>query len=162
MKPEDTAIFNKLNDSEAAILTIWGEARGESFLGKQMVAQIIANRAVAWDKTVKEICYQRNQFSCYISTDPNYTKLLEIAKDFEGAIKVIVSLSWCKKAWELNRNEVAKQLQGAEYYRVHGTNEAWFTTQVKTGRFKKVAEERHHEFFKDIKAPVQAQPAGVV
>ncbi len=70
MRPEHASIFNALNDSEAAILTIYGEARGELFIGKQAVAQVIANRADRWHKTVKAVC-----FASAASTDHFLSKL---------------------------------------------------------------------------------------
>jgi hypothetical protein len=151
MKAEDKPIFDKLDDTEAAVITIFGEARGESFLGKQMVAQVIANRAFHWDMKVKDVCFQKNQFSCFISSDPNYVKLLEIAKDFEESLEKSQILTWCLKAWKVNRIEVAKSLKGSTFYRVIGYHEPWFQGQIDTKRLVKTVQEGHHEFFREAR-----------
>jgi N-acetylmuramoyl-L-alanine amidase len=46
-------------------LTILGEADGEPWAGKVMVAEVIVNRANASGKTLKEVCLAPKQFSCW-------------------------------------------------------------------------------------------------
>ena len=53
-------------------LTIWGEARGEDLSGQHAVARVIYNRAIKKNKSIKEVCLQRYQFSCWNPDDPNY------------------------------------------------------------------------------------------
>jgi spore germination cell wall hydrolase CwlJ-like protein len=54
--------------------TIYGEARGESFLGQQAVGWVVVNRAKRpgwWGRTVAQVCLAAGQFSCWNSSDPN-------------------------------------------------------------------------------------------
>jgi hypothetical protein len=149
MRPDDKAVFYALDDSSAAILTIYGEARGESLTGRQMVAQVIANRAARQGKSIKDVVYAPNQFSCYLSTDPNYMKLVEIARAFNGSLLRSSSLVRCADAWKGDRREIAKRLDGATFYRVVGTKNAWFDKAVKTGKLVKVCQEGHHEVYRE-------------
>lgn len=48
-------------------LTILGEAEGEPWAGKVMVAEVICNRARASGKTMRQVCLERKQFSCWNS-----------------------------------------------------------------------------------------------
>lgn len=58
-------------------LCVYREARGESPLGKAMVAQTILNRANdaknRWPKTVTGVIVQPLQFSSFNKSDPNVT-----------------------------------------------------------------------------------------
>lgn len=77
------------NDFENTAKTIFGEARGESYLGKIAVAWVIRNRAVAAKKylvanptkgrhpqygsgTMQSAALAAMQFSCWNPDDPNY------------------------------------------------------------------------------------------
>lgn len=68
-------------NEEADILarTIYGEARGESLSGQEAIASVILNRVdfsrrrgcYWWGNTIKEVCLQPWQFSCWNENDPN-------------------------------------------------------------------------------------------
>lgn len=55
--------------------TIYGEARGEGFLGMQAVANVIMNRVNSgktwWGKDLRGVCLAPWQFSCWNKGDPN-------------------------------------------------------------------------------------------
>ena len=61
-----------------AALTVWREARGEPYEGKQGVAQVIYNRMIdgdrRWPRTASRVCKQPLQFSCWNENDPNSHK----------------------------------------------------------------------------------------
>lgn len=62
-------------------LTIWGESRGESLLGKVAVAHVILNRVKAdtwYGKTIHGVCRKPYQFSCWNIGDPNRDKLMAV------------------------------------------------------------------------------------
>lgn len=63
--------------------TVWGEARGESHLGKIAVARVIINRfnSGKWfaGKTIAETCQKPWQFSCWNAGDPNRAKMLSLS-----------------------------------------------------------------------------------
>ena len=152
MKPSDLSIFYALNDTEAAILTIYGEARGEPFEGKQAVGVVIENRAVKHNQTVKAVCYAPSQFSCYLSADPNYPKLLSIAKNFQFALNGLGGqpmLQECSRAWTESCPDVDKLLDGATFYEVQGTVNAWFDNMKASGKLVKTASIGHHDFYKE-------------
>ncbi|MPY72485.1 MAG: cell wall hydrolase [Alphaproteobacteria bacterium] len=69
-----------MNGKDVLILarTIFGEARGESTLGKIAVAWTVLNRVAAkswYGDTITEVCRKPWQFSCWNSNDPNRPKL---------------------------------------------------------------------------------------
>jgi spore germination cell wall hydrolase CwlJ-like protein len=57
----------------AIALAVWREARGESLLGKLLVAQVIENRMrdPRWPETPIAVITQRAQFSSFLAGDPN-------------------------------------------------------------------------------------------
>jgi len=79
-------------DQMVLTLTLFGEARGESFLGKKMIAHVIVNRAIKKGKPIAQMCLQAKQFSCWngLQTirsdddDVNLTKLLYATGDEPG------------------------------------------------------------------------------
>ena len=46
-------------------LTLWGEARGESYEGKYAVAQVIVARHEQSGHSYKKVCLEPKQFSCW-------------------------------------------------------------------------------------------------
>lgn len=90
--------FLKLSDKQVMALTIYGEARGESTDGKIAVGSVILERVKhrKWDgETVKEVCFKKWQFSCYLENDPNYGKLLNIAENWDAAMATNPALNDC-------------------------------------------------------------------
>lgn len=73
------------NDLEVLSRTVYGEARGEPMEGKIAVAAVIINRwrSGRWfaGRTVAETCTKPYQFSCWLKSDPNRTKLLAVGFD---------------------------------------------------------------------------------
>ena len=64
-------------DAVIAAVTIWREARGESFTGKLAVAHVLRNRAAdpnRWPDAPAPVCLQPWQFSCWNWRDPNASK----------------------------------------------------------------------------------------
>lgn len=78
--------MNTLFPDEIMALTIYGEARGESVEGQIAVANVIFNR---WKdnpkkyKSVKDVCLEPKQFSCWNENDPNRDKLLALGEDID-------------------------------------------------------------------------------
>jgi spore germination cell wall hydrolase CwlJ-like protein len=65
-------------DIDTMARTVWGEARGESLLGKAAVAHVILNRVKAdkwYGKTIHGVCKKPYQFSCWNIGDPNREKM---------------------------------------------------------------------------------------
>lgn len=73
----------ELTAVQALALTLWAEARGEGDAGLAAVACVIRNRAAQpgwWGRSIKEVCLQASQFSCWNpGLDVNHRKLLRMA-----------------------------------------------------------------------------------
>lgn len=79
-------------------LTIYGEARGESYDGKVAVGSVILERVDhrKWDgDTIHEVCLMPYQFSCYLPGDPNFHALRLIAQDWETKAMRSMAMSEC-------------------------------------------------------------------
>ena len=66
--------------------TLWGEARGEGRTGMEAVASVICNRArhprPGWGgQSIRQVCQQRCQFSCWNRNDPNLPKLMAVTRE---------------------------------------------------------------------------------
>lgn len=99
-----------LPDDAWAIATIWGEARGESQLGKVAVAEVIRNRMVrrlCSDGTVAGTVLWPFQFSAWNTSDPNRRRMATL--DTEDPI-----LLDCRAAWEESEHTIATL--GATHY----------------------------------------------
>jgi spore germination cell wall hydrolase CwlJ-like protein len=64
-----------LNDEDTMALTLWGEARGEGLDGMAECGQVIMNRARRQGYTIKTVCLQPKQFSCWNKGDANRAQL---------------------------------------------------------------------------------------
>jgi spore germination cell wall hydrolase CwlJ-like protein len=147
MRTEDKIIFNKLSVLEAIALTIYGEARGESWEGKLAVGFVIMNRSRLWKKSIKEIVYAPNQFSCYLSNDPNYPLLRKIAetRDF----MLTLDHETIDAATSVYMSPTESTVDDATFYRVKGTKNKWFDNAVKIGTLVYLKCIKTHEFFKE-------------
>lgn len=75
-------------DIEILARTIYGEARGESWLGKVGVAWSVRNRVYTdlhgdgkpdwWGEGYGPVCLKRAQYSCWLESDPNRDKLMRV------------------------------------------------------------------------------------
>ena len=65
-------------DIDTLARTIYGEARGESDEGKKAVACVVVNRANKKGKSIDTICKQKYQFSCWLDSDPNKSKITSV------------------------------------------------------------------------------------
>lgn len=75
-------LVKDFTDSEILFLTLVGEARGEPIQGQIAVANVIANRAKERGLSIREVCLQPKQFSCWNINDVNRPLLEELAKEF--------------------------------------------------------------------------------
>ena len=116
-----------MNDVLTMARTIYGEARGESRLGKIAVACVILNRykAKKWfaGKTIAETCTfcvkgsKYHQFSCWNDDDPNKKKIenmtaVQLGECYEVAEKVI-------------NGEIKDIVGGACHYHTVNLSPAW-------------------------------------
>src|SRR5258705_5674072 len=106
-------LSDSLLPDEIMALTIYGEARGESIEGQIAVANVIMNRwraNLTKFKTVKEVCLEPFQFSCWNKSDPNYD-LLERSgqnildgKQLDSVLKQCLYISRGVMGFNLNDN----------------------------------------------------------
>ncbi len=64
--------------------TVYGEARGErSIVSLEAIAHVILNRAHnkagKWPTSIKKVILQKNQFSCWNKSDPNYEVIKNVS-----------------------------------------------------------------------------------
>jgi spore germination cell wall hydrolase CwlJ-like protein len=91
-------------------LTIYGEARGESYLGQCAVGEVIRNRIIrrlASDGSVAGTVLKAKQFSCWMDGDPNRLAIAEV-DDAEAAWQS------CVRAWDESATSIATR--GATHY----------------------------------------------
>lgn len=108
-------------DDELDILarTLWGEARGEGFIGMEAVAHVVCNRVVAkswWGRDVIGVCQKAWQFSCWNANDPNRGKLLQLTT---ATATFGVALAAARKVMQLQRDgkrATADLTDGATHY----------------------------------------------
>ena len=75
------AAINEDRQVDTMARTIWGEARNQGTAGMQAVANVIMNRVARggwYGATPAEVCKKKYQFSCWLPSDPNYQKLLNV------------------------------------------------------------------------------------
>ena len=132
-------------DLKTMALTVYGEARGESFDGQVAVAHVILNRTKVpgktwWGDTITEVCRKPYQFSCWNPGDPNAEKLraLEASGDLSDR-----ALQWCLMACiKAIAEKATDPTGGADHYHVRGLSPKWAR-----GR-DPVAEIGHHVFYR--------------
>lgn len=126
---------------EILALTIYGEARGENIEGQIAVGNVVMNR---WKdgpskyKSVKDVCLEPYQFSCWNKTDPNYEELLKLGKLIEEGKKISSTLNQCLY--------IARGMMG--YYFLDNTNGSKYymtSSLLNSDRRPKWAEVRRDE-----------------
>jgi N-acetylmuramoyl-L-alanine amidase len=111
------------SDIDILARTVWGEARGEQFLGQRCIANVVINRWQAdegqfsKDDTIATACLRHAQFSCWNADDPNFEKLLAIgpeARSFRMAMRAA-----------LEAFDEPDPTEGAKHYHTAGVSPAW-------------------------------------
>ena len=84
--------------------TVWGEARGEDWIGQVQVAHVVINRLRArkwYGNTITEVCLKPFQFSCWNANDPNRLLLDDLTLNdcafqlaMNAALQVIQGISF--------------------------------------------------------------------
>ncbi len=91
-------IFGHLDDRQLFAITMYGEARGETDMGRIAQGSVVLERVEhrEWDgTTVKEVCLMPRQFSCFLPNDKNFPKLQAIAENWAEAWSKLPSLQNC-------------------------------------------------------------------
>lgn len=117
--------------------TVYGEARGEPWIGKLAVAYVIRNRVewpAWWGRSVTEVCTKPWQFSCRNPGDPNLTKLNTVTEDDRAFLDCIEAVGVAFAGAEPDPTN------GATTYKVIGTKASW---DAAVGRTEPIIIGRH-------------------
>lgn len=126
-------------DVEVLAKTVWGEARGESEIGKKAVICVVFNRFLskAWysAKNVADVCLKKAQFSCWNTDDVNAEKIEKLT---------FIEL---KPYMELIRDVLTEGdiTDGATHYHTKKINPAWAKNATPTVVYG------NHIFYKGVK-----------
>lgn len=136
--------FGNLDPDEVDVMarTIYGEARGESAVGKHAVGWVILNRVAAntwYGSSVEAVCLKPYQFSCWNFGDPNFPKLRSVT----AADRIF---AYCIDAAEkVLSSQVADPTGGATHYHANYIRPpAWTLGATLTVRIG------IHLFYKDV------------
>lgn len=128
-------------DEDTATRTVWGEARGELYIGKCAVAWVIKNRSDKggwWGHTPQEVCQHPYQFSCWNLNDPNREKLINLSvedPEYQACKQAVV---------QVFTNALSDITEGATHYAVATLNPSWAEKATKTVTIG------NHTFYKDV------------
>lgn len=131
------------SDEALAVSTIWQEARGEPFLGKLAVAQVIRNRVLLKynsNGTVAGTVLAPYQFSGWNTKDPNrvISALIDTDDPIVGA---------CRTAWLIAlQTGVADKFPAVLF---HASTMSEYPEWSKSPNVKKIAEIGNHIFYTD-------------
>lgn len=100
----------RLLEAAVVAMTILGEAEGEPWAGKIMVAETIVNRARQSGHSLKYECLKANQFSCW-NTPEKQRALINRANSYENN----------SQAWR-DCKEIARKVCQAGYQPLHHCN----------------------------------------
>jgi N-acetylmuramoyl-L-alanine amidase len=127
--------------------TIYGEARGEGWVGMAAVASVVMNRVryaenkaggFWWGDSVITVCKKPYQFSAWNENDPNAAIIRDMAPGANATFDMAYEIAGAALAGTLD-----DPTGGADhYYNPDVVNPAWATT------FDKVAEIGRHVFFR--------------
>ena len=111
-------------DLAAMALCVWKEARGEGELGMKAVADVIRNRACAWDQSIHDVVYAKNQFtSMSVPSDPEFN-----LQPTEGDAQFVFCQSLCEPILTSQMSDVTN---GALYYcNPKEATSGWFAEHI--------------------------------
>lgn len=135
-------------DIDILARTCWGEARGEGMTGMQAVANVVMNRyaqakksttlARRFGATVRDICQQPYQFSCWNKNDPNRALL----------VKVTLADPAFRMAMDIATLAVLGRLpditNGSDHYHTNAIKPSWSSGKVAAASIGS------HKFYNDI------------
>ena len=75
--------------------TLYGESRNQGERGMEAVACVVMNRVKQpcwWGRSVITVCLKPYQFSCWLSSDPNY-RLLKAVNNHDMAFRMALDIA---------------------------------------------------------------------
>lgn len=119
----DVELRQALSPLHVVAATIWGEARGESVIGRAAVGSVIQNRVAAqrphWGLTAKAVCLAPSQFSCWMPSAglANYESTIDAARAFHrGHVAGQVSRECIDLAVAIVAGRLEDVVAGATHY----------------------------------------------
>ncbi len=134
--------FLNLKEDELLALCLYGEARNQGIHGLYAVGLVILNRLRLnqwFGNSLKEVILKPYQFSCFNENDPQYEKLLNIAKDFSTSLKESLLLRECF----LTAQTLLKCYDATHYFAKHIKPPYWVKDMYRRG------EVGDHIFYKE-------------
>lgn len=122
--------------------TLWGEARGEGYTGMQAVANVIMNRVKKggwYGNTPKSVVTKPYQFSVWLKSDPNYSKMLSVTTA-DGNFKTAMDIA--KKAYNRTLSDITG---GATEYHTTAIKPRWDYSKLAT-----TTTIGNHKFYKTV------------
>lgn len=138
---QDNDDLDKFSDEEIVARTLWGEARGEGYTGQQAVCNVIFNRSKKpswWGINPRTVCLHPCQFSCWNHSDPNRSKIMEVA-DTDAMLAQCLGIA--RLAFSGTLDDITSS---ADSYKVVGTYAAWAIGLIPTATIGK------QEFYKTV------------
>jgi len=119
---QDNDDLDRFSDQEIVARTLYGEARGEGYLGQQGVCNVIFNRAAKpgwWGTNPRDCALHPYQFSCWNNSDPNRSKIVAVTPEdsIYAQCYDIAGLAFSGQLDDIT--------SGADSYQVIGTNARW-------------------------------------
>ena len=128
-------------DIEILARTIYGEARGEPWLGKTAVAYVVLNRARCggwWGEAVTDVCLKPWQFSCWNQGDPNHSRVASVDMESSAFVECLAA------AGAALSGLATDPTRGATHYHADGILPSWAR-----GR-RAIATIGRHRFYRGI------------
>lgn len=117
--------------------TVYGEARGEGYLGKCAVAWVIRNRVEAdlnsdskpdwWGEGYQAVVMKPQQFSCWNKGDPNLRKLLDEFRP--GRPQTMDGFLCLHASMSVLTGMEPDPTRGATHYHTHAVRPSWAKDQ---------------------------------
>ncbi|CTQ60003.1 cell wall hydrolase [Roseibium album] len=126
--------------------TLYGEARNQSKMGIEAVAQVVLNRARKqfFGKTIREVCLHPKQFSCWNRNDPNFAKIKDAKPNSSTEFDLCFSVAQSAVAGTMTDHI------GADTLHYHATYIAKPSWVVKSSNPVVTLREGSHIFYKNI------------
>ena len=154
--PEPTHALDAQPDDVLGALTVLGEARGESDLGKCAIAHVVLNRMKRSGKSVADTVLAPWQFSCWNAADPNRLYLEETVHKAAANIPTGLWAACWRAFVEARDHKTPDPTNGASHYCVSilwrrddsgRKHPAWHSAQeVDAGHTKETARIGSHVF----------------
>jgi hypothetical protein len=135
-----------MNDLEVLARTLWGESEVDDLEDARAIAHVAVNRAAMpnWPDTVREVCLQPMQFSCWNSNNPR-----------RGAMMVADRKNpWFRDCWKVAETVLSGDddpTKRSTHYHATYVKPRW--AKGKTPVYQSPWGKYNHLFFNDIDTP---------